>query len=52
MNSTKWGLLLILVRQFGLLLHVDDVPGRIADLLFFLVALARGFRRPFAACLM
>merc|ERR1712072_617623 len=38
-------LLLLLVRQLGLLLHVDDVPGRIADLLLFLVAVARGFLR-------
>merc|ERR1712078_133015 len=37
-------LLLLLVRQFGLLLHVNDVPGRIADLLLFLVASARGCR--------
>merc|ERR1711990_1027951 len=36
-------LLLLLVRQLGLLLHVDDVPGRIADLLLFLVAISRGF---------
>merc|ERR1711981_1307094 len=28
-------LLLLLVRQLGLLLHVDDIPGRIADLLLF-----------------
>merc|ERR1719235_2408334 len=31
-------LLLLLVRQLGLLLHVDDIPGRIADVLLFLVA--------------
>merc|ERR1719460_2529552 len=38
-------LLLLLVRQLGLLLHVDDIPGRIADLLLFLVAVAGGFLR-------
>merc|ERR1719460_1577108 len=36
-------LLLVLVRQFDLLLHVDDIPGRIADFLLFLVAIARFF---------
>merc|ERR1712118_640028 len=34
-------LLILLVRQLDLLLHVDDIPGRIADLLLFLVASAR-----------
>merc|ERR1719460_206494 len=36
-------LLLLLVRQLGLLLHVDDISGRIADLLLFRVAIARSF---------
>merc|ERR1719460_2049705 len=33
--------LFVLVRQFDLLLHVDDIPGCIADFLLFLVAIAR-----------